>query len=99
MDQNYQELRRQADRLWHRCNDCVDDKNAARSLLDETRNVVEDFEMNKKPRSIDDRIKRVIQELEELKRGGSEVMDFGDIDELRDGYEELREDLRKLPNY
>ncbi len=99
MDPNYQELRRQADRLFHRFNDCVDDKNATRQLQEELRDVVEDFEMNKKPRSIDDRIKQVLQKLEELKDGDGQSIDHGDIDELHDGYEDLREDLRKLPNY
>jgi len=99
MDPNYQELRRQADRLFHRFNDCVDDKNVTRQLQEELRDVVEDLESNKKPRSVEDRIKRVLQELEELKDGDGQSIDYADIDELHDGYEELRADLRKLPNY
>lgn len=99
MSPEYQRLRQQADRLWHRFNDTVDDKDLARGLEKEIRAVVEDFEQGKKPRSIDDRVKRVLQLIHEFKDAGPEAMDFGDLDDLHDGYEDLRGELRDLDNY
>jgi uncharacterized coiled-coil DUF342 family protein len=99
MSPDYQRLRQQADRLWHRFNDTVDNKDNARGLEQEIRAVVEDFEQNKKPRSIDDRVKRCLEQIHHFKDTGPDTMDFGDLDELHDGFEELREELRDLDNY
>jgi hypothetical protein len=99
MNDDYKRLRERADHLFRRFNDTVDNGAAAGSLAAEIRNVVEDFEMSKSPRSIDDRVKRVMEGLDELKRSGPDTMDYGDIDELHDGYEDLRGELRDLDNY
>lgn len=98
MSPEYQNLRQVADKLYYRFNDVVDDKNAAAGLASDVRNVVEDFDQQKKPRSIDDRIKRVIDQLSNIRTDGA-VMDSGDADDLRDRYEDLREELRGLDNY
>lgn len=99
MSPDYQNLRGVADKLFYRFKDVVDDTAAASGLAGEVRNIVEDFEMNKNPHSIEDRIKRVIESLKELRRGDSNTMDFGDVDELIDQYEDLRESLRDSDNY
>lgn len=98
MSPEYQRLRQTADRLYYRFNDVVDDKGAAAGLASEARNVVEDFDQQKKPRSIDDRVKRVIEQLGHIRADGA-VIDSGDADDLRDRYEDLREELRGLDNY
>lgn len=99
MNADYQRLRQQADHLFHRFNDVVDDRAAAGSIAGNIRNVVEDFEMNKNPHSIEDRVKRVVEDLKGLRHGDGATMDFGDVDELIDSYEDLREDIRDLDNY
>lgn len=98
MSPEYQNLRGQADKIWFDFNDKVDDKSAAGGLEREIRGVVDDFEQQKNPRSIEDRVKRVIDQLEDMRSGGT-VMDAGDADDLVDKFEELRQDLRRLPNY
>jgi hypothetical protein len=101
MDDDYQRLRQDADKLFYHFKDHVDDKSsdAAQSLEKDVRAIVDDFEAQKKPRSIEDRIKRVQQTLRSLDNAASPVMDAGDIDELVDQYEDLRQDLRELDNY
>lgn len=101
MNAQYQELHRQADRLYHRFRDKVDqpDSDAMRRLEQELKQVVEDFESDRKPRSIEDRIKRVIGALDDLQHHGGTMIDFADADELHDQYEDMRRDLRKLPDF
>lgn len=98
MSQDYKDLRSQADRIFYRFNDVLDDRGAAGSLASEVRNVVEDFDMQKAPRSVEDRIKRLVEQLKRVRSEGK-IMDAGDADDLIDRYEELREQLRRLPNY
>jgi hypothetical protein len=98
MNPDYKELRSQADRLHYRFNDVCDDKNAAAGMAGEVRNVVEDFEMNKSPRSIDDRVKRLLEELKRARSSGQPISSTDALD-LIQHYEQLREELHRLPNY
>jgi hypothetical protein len=100
MNDDYQRLSREADKLFHYFNDVVDNHPAAARIASDAQNVREDFEQIKGPRSVEDRIKRVIEELKQLKHGNDgSTMDFGAIDDLIDKYEELREEVRDLDNY
>lgn len=98
MNPEYQRLRQEADRLFHHFNDVCDDKAAAAGLLSDIKNVVEDFEMSKNPHSIEDRVKRIAEELKHL-RDNNSILDPRHGDELYDAYEELRQHIRKLSNY
>lgn len=99
MSPEYESLRSQADKLFYRFNDVVDDKAAAGALLGNVRNVVEEFEMNKNPHSIEDRVKNIIEEVKQIARGETQIMDRGNAEELVHSYEKLREQIRGLPNY
>ncbi len=101
MQDYYKDAYRQAEKLHHRFRDTVDepDAPAMQKLHHETRQIAEDMEMDKKPRSIEDRIKVVQQELRRVRAQSDILMDYNDIDSLFDGYEDLRSALRKLPNY
>ncbi len=99
MNEDYGRLRVQAERLHYRFNDSVDDRQSSGQLKQDIRDIVDAFEMSKNPHSIEDMVKRVQQQLRSLDNAASPVMDAGDIDELVDGYEELRADLRELDNY
>lgn len=98
MNDEYKQLRSIADKIYYRFNDVLDDSGAAGSLAGEVRNIVEDFEQQKNPRSIEDRIKRVIEHLKDIRSDGA-VMDSRDADDLIDRYEDLRQDIRGLSNY
>lgn len=99
MDADYQRLHQEAEELFHRFNDVVDDKAATMELDENIRDVGEEFEMSKNPRSIEDKIEGVISSLKLMRRGGSEEMDFSNIDELIRDFEGLRQKVRDLPNY
>jgi len=101
MNPNYKPLQQQADRLRHRVQDRIDDDShaLARQLTQASRNVMEDIESSKAPRSVESRIQQVQRVLEELKEKESSVMSARDADTLEEDYEELRREIRKLPNY
>ncbi len=101
MDPNYKPLQQQADKIHHKCMDVLDDKsNPLAQLLErETKEIREDLERNKGPRTVEDRIKRVQRDLERAKDQPVSALSPDDADLLFDSYEQLREGLRRLPNY
>jgi polyhydroxyalkanoate synthesis regulator phasin len=99
MNAYYQSLRQQADQLFHKFNDVVDDPAATGGLKQEIRDIVEWCEMEKNPRSIEDKIKHVEEELREISHKDAELIDRGHVDMLLDMVEHLRENVRRMPNY
>lgn len=101
MDPNYKPLQQQAEHIHHKCMDILDDKSdpLAHLLERETKEIREDIERNKGPRTVEDRIKRVQRELERAKARPVPALSPDDADLLFDSYERLREGLRRLPNY
>lgn len=101
MDPNYKPIHQQADKLHHICIDILDDRgNPLGQMLErETKEVREDIEQNKPPRSVEDRIRRIQRELEKAKDNEVAALTPQDADRLFDEYERLRSDLRGLPNY
>lgn len=102
MDPNYKALHQQADRLHNKFLDMRDDRGdqMAKWLEVQTRDVREDMEQNKSPRSIETRIQAIIKPLEEIKRmADSSALSGHHAGELVEAYEHLRQELRRLPNY
>jgi hypothetical protein len=99
MNAYYQSLRQEADQLFHKFNDVVDDRVATGGLKLELRDIVEWCEMEKNPHSIEDKIKHVDEELRQLSRSGVQEIDRGHVDMLIDMTEHLRENVRRMPNY
>jgi hypothetical protein len=101
MDQNYKPIHQQADKLWYKFQDIVDDKtdSLAGSAQHEIKEIVECIEMNKAPRAIEDRIRQVQQLMEKVRAGSSHMMTPEDAAFMIHEYERLREQVRKLPNY
>lgn len=101
MDPNYKPLQKQADRLHHTFMDIADDRNhpVGRSIEKEGREVREDIERNRPPRAVEDRIRRLQQTLNQAKASPTPALSPDDADRLYDAYEDLRQDLRSLPNY
>ncbi len=97
MDPKYKAAHQQADKLQHRMSDWIDDRShpVGSALLRESREVMEDLESNKAPRSVEDRIKRVQQQL----RHDSPAISPDHANSMEDAYEELRRQVRELPNY
>jgi len=100
MDAQYKELYREVQSLRHKVHDLIDDHAhaLARTLKDEVQRLEDEIEMNKKPRSLEDRIKSIEQYLEHARRD-SQFMDTHHVVMLHDKFKDMRMDLRRLPNY
>ncbi len=66
----------------------------AQSLKQEVQRLEDEAQVRKNPRSLEDRVKRVIRILEEA--GEAEVMDHHHAEELIERCEDFRQDLRKM---
>lgn len=99
MNPEYKDLHGKADELWHQFQDRLDDKRAGEGLLEQIRNIREYCEMNKNPRDIEELLKRIIEELTSLRRGNGGVMEYGRMDEFIHEFEDMRQEVRRLPNY
>lgn len=101
MSPEYQAGRKHADQLMLQVHDVIDDKSdpLCHELVSETRRLVEEFEMNKKPRSIEATIKSIIHTLERIRHEGEHVMNFNHVDMFRKNYEHFEMELRKFSGY
>jgi plasmid stabilization system protein ParE len=101
MNAAYKPIHQQADRLHHKTEAMIDDRSnpMAETISREARNILEDIESDKGPRSVEDRIKRLQQQLERLKDTPTSAISANDADSLQDSYEQLRGQLRRLSNY
>lgn len=92
MDHLYQEIVS----FQRRCNDFTDNKehSLARTLQQEVQRLEDEAQVRKNPRSLDDRVKRIMGLLEETEE--HQVMSHAHADELIDHCEEFRKELRKL---
>jgi hypothetical protein len=101
MNPAYKQLHQQADHLFHKYLDIVDDKTdgMADGCQHEIREVIEDIEMSRAPRAIEDRIKRIEQMLEKVRSEQSHMMTPQDAAFLIHEYEKFRAQLHHLPNY
>lgn len=101
MNAEYKDIRSEADRIYHRFKDKADAPDAPemQALGRQLKQIVEDIDSGRDARNIESRIKQAQETIRDVKSHGAALMDGGDADELLDGCEELREDVRELPNY
>lgn len=101
MNDQYKSAHQQAVNLQFRFRDCIEDKDhpAARELESEIQKVVNDLEAQVNPRSVEDLITRVQQQLKNLDQNNPPVMDNTKAEGLHDDYERLRMDIREMDNY
>lgn len=101
MDPNYKPLQQQADQLHGKFLDYRDDRNdqLSRWLENETKQVREDIEQGKAPRSVESRIQEIQKQLAQAKAQPTAAMSTDDAARLFDGYENMRVKLRGMPNY
>ena len=101
MDPKYKPLQKQADSLRYRMQDVVD-KNAhhlGRQLVQTARDVMEDIECSKTPRAVESRIERLKHILAHFKSNPSTAISPQTAQSMYDSYENLRRQLRAMPNY
>lgn len=101
MNEQYKRLQRTADRLQFKCQDLLDDRSdpLGQLLIRETREVREDIEASKPPRSVEGRIVSLQRELAKARSTQLPAISPNDADYLFDEYDRLRTELRSLPNY
>lgn len=90
------QLHEEALAFQQKVNDYTDDHshNIAQSLKRELQDLEDEIQVNKNPRSIENRVKVIIELLEEAR--SQEVISAGDATQLIRIAEEFREKLRKL---
>lgn len=90
------QLHNEALAFQRKLNDCTDDHshNIAQTLKKEVQAFEDEVQVNKNPRSIENRIKNIIQLLEQAR--DQEVISYGDATELIRNSEEFRDKLRKM---
>jgi len=101
MDAQYRPLQKEADRLHYRCHDFIKDHSdpLGRQLDQAGTDVREDIECNKAPRAVEDRILGLKRQLEQIKGRQNPVIAPDRAATLLQEYENLRRQLRQLPNY
>lgn len=101
-DPMFSALHKQAVQLSYKANDFIGGDYthpSARSLQHEVRQLQEDFEMRKHPRSIEGRIKTIQNQLRQSQNLSNSYMNYNEFDFLHDNLEAMRMNLRKLNNY
>ena len=101
MNQLYKDAHHQADKLFYKYQDIVDDMQDgfANETKREIKEIVECIEMDRPPRFVEERIRHVEQLLEKVRAGQSHMMTPEDAAYLIREYEQLRVQLRRMPNY
>ena len=101
METQYEEYWHQAMELKHQTHDLITnhDHPQARSLHHETVQLVDDIELGKHPRAVEDRIKTIKRQLIEARAQGGEVLSLEHNQALHHGYDKLQQHVRSLPHY
>ena len=99
MNPAYKAVQHEADHLFHRLESMLDNRELGEGLAHQARDVREDIESGRGSRSIEDRVKRLMQQLEHLKAAPNQVMTCQDAGHLAEEYEQLRRHVRALPGY
>lgn len=101
MNDEYKAVYRQADALRHKFRNLVDEPGnpVAQELFAGINQLAEEFEMQKSPRSLEDRAKRLAEEVKHVNSQPTTIMDSRHLNEIREGLEDIRDHVRKLSNY
>ncbi len=80
----------------HKLRDYIDDRSSsvAQALEQEVQRLEDDAQVNKNPRSVEERVKNIMRMLEQAAE--AEVMTSAHADELGDCCEDFRKELQKL---
>jgi hypothetical protein len=101
MKDEYQALDESLRNVEFKFRDYLDDGHSseADSILRAIHQLAEEAEVQKNPRSIEDGIKRAIEQLREAASASDPFMDYRHLNDLRDQLEEAQAELRKFSNY
>jgi hypothetical protein len=101
VEPQYEQLHRQAEDLMYRLRDSADnrDSSAFQQLDRLAVQLREDMEINRNPRDIEERIKGIQGVLDSARHNDGSFMKISEAERYYRIYEDMRMDLRKLPNY
>lgn len=101
MNTQYEAYWHQAMELKHQTNDLISDHShpMARILQHETTQLVDDIELSRHPRSIDNRIRTIQRQLVEARAQGEAVMSHEHNQQLHQHYGTMGARIRQLPHY
>ena len=101
MNSMYEEHWHVAMELKHRTHDLINDHNhpTARVLHHESTQLVDDIELQRQPRTIEERIQHIQRQLMQARNQGDEVMSVDHNTNLHHSFENLRKGIRRMPHY
>jgi hypothetical protein len=101
IDPSYQPLYQQARNLQFQLHDALG-TNAhptASAMRNEMQHLVDDLEVKKNPRDIENRIKTIQHQMLQARNDGTNLMTYEHTDHFHDSYEQMRQDVRRLSAY
>jgi hypothetical protein len=101
IDPVYQPLYQQARTLQYQFHDAVGttDHPTVAVLRQEMQHLVDDLEVKKNPRDIENRIKVIQHQITEVQNQGTPIMSYEHTDHFNRSYEDMRRDVRRLSAY
>jgi hypothetical protein len=101
MDSLYDDYYNHALNLQNHFHDVVDNHShpQMQSLQNELHGLTEDLKSRRRPRSVEERLKIIDHQLLQAREHGEQLISYQDIENLQHQTHQLRENVRKLPDY
>jgi hypothetical protein len=101
LDPSYQPLYQQARDLQFQVHDALDDPNhpTAFVLKQEMQHLMDDIEVQRNPRDLENRIKIIQHSMLEARTNPNSFMDSQHADYFHHNYEQMRQNVRRFSNY
>ncbi len=101
VDPSYKPLYEHVRDLQNKVHDAIDDQHhpLAQQVRQEMQHLVDDIEVHKNPRDLEDRIKRLAEAMHEARSHEHSFMDSHHADYYQHVFEHLREEVRHFSNY
>jgi hypothetical protein len=101
IDPAYQPFYDRARNLQYQLHDTLSgtDHPAAFAMRQEMQHLVDDLEVHKNPRDIENRIKTLQRQMLEVRSQGHSFMNYEHADHFHDNFDQMRQDVRRLSAY
>ena len=101
IDPTYQPFYNQARQLQFQLHDALGNAEhpAAHAMRTEMQHLVDDLEVHKNPRDIENRIKTLQRQMLEVRSQNHSFMNYEHADHFHDNFDRMRQDVRRLSTY
>lgn len=99
MSGEYEAIRQKSEAAYNHLKDAVSDKAAAAGILQDAHALMDDCNACRNPRTIEDRIKQIIQALKGMSHTGSTVMPSDRAVAMTQMFEGLQVQVKQMPTY